>query len=79
MIYNIELRPLIDWRSYRHSKQAVDARMLSCFSRVQLLVTPWTVAQQAALSTESSWQEYLSGLPFPPPPPPPQMLVLANI
>ena len=52
---------------YGHSKQAVGARMLSGFSRVQLLVTPWTVARQAALSTESSWQEYWSGLPFPPP------------
>ena len=36
-------------------------------SRVQLLVTPWTVARQAPLSTGFSRQEYWSGLPRPPP------------
>ena len=36
-------------------------------SRVQLLVTPWTVARQAPLSTGFSRQEYWSGLPCPPP------------
>ena len=30
-------------------------------------VTPWTVACQALLSMELSWQEYWSGLSFPPP------------
>ena len=30
-------------------------------------VAPWTVAHQAYLSTEFSWQEYHSGLPFPTP------------
>ena len=35
--------------------------------RVQLFVTPWTVALQAPLSKEFSRQEYWSGLPFPPP------------
>ena len=35
--------------------------MLSCFSRVQLFVTPWTVALQAPLSMEFSGQEYWSG------------------
>ena len=34
-------------------------------SRVQLLVTSWTVAHQAPLSMEFSRQEYWSGLPFP--------------
>ena len=29
--------------------------------------TPWTVAHQAPLSMEFSWQEYQSGLPFPSP------------
>ena len=33
-------------------------------SRVQLLVTPWTVAYQAPPSMEFSRQEYWSGLPF---------------
>ena len=36
-------------------------------SRVQLFVTPWTVAYQAPLSMEFSRQEYWSGLPFPSP------------
>ena len=34
-------------------------------SRVQLFVTPWTVAHQALLSMGFSRQEYWSGLPFP--------------
>ena len=41
--------------------------MLSCFSRVQFFVTPWTVARQASLSMGFSRQEYWSGLPCPPP------------
>ena len=36
-------------------------------SRVQLFVTPWTVAWQAPLSMEFSRQEYWSGLLFPSP------------
>ena len=43
------------------------ACMLSHFSRVQLFVTPWTIAHQAPLSVGFSRQEYLSGLPFPSP------------
>ena len=39
--------------------------MLSCFSRVQLFATLWTVARQAPLSVGFSRQEYGSGLPFP--------------
>ena len=39
--------------------------MLSCFSRVQQFVTPWTVARQAPLSMGFSRQEYWSGFPFP--------------
>ena len=35
------------------------------FSRVQLLVTPWTVAYQVPPSMGFSKQEYWSGLPFP--------------
>ena len=34
--------------------------MLSCFSCVQLFVTPWTVACQAPLSMGFSRQEYWS-------------------
>ena len=40
------------------------ACVLSC---VQPFATPWTVAQQAPLSTGFSRQEYWSGLPFPTP------------
>ena len=41
--------------------------MLSCFSRVWLLVTLGTVACQAPLSMGVSRQEHWSGLPCPPP------------
>ena len=34
-------------------------------TRVQLFVTPWTVAYQASLSMGFSRQEYWSGMPFP--------------
>ena len=40
--------------------------VLSCFSRVRLFATLWTVAHQAPLSMGFSRQEYSSGLPFPP-------------
>ena len=43
------------------------ACVLSHFSRVQLCVTPWTVAHQAALSVGFSRQGPWSGLPCPPP------------
>ena len=36
-------------------------------SRIQLFVTPQTVAYQAPLSMGLSRQEYWSGVPFPPP------------
>ena len=36
-------------------------------SHIQLFVTPWTIAYQAALSMGFSRQEYWSGLPCPPP------------
>ena len=36
-------------------------------SRVQLFVTPWTVAYQAPMSMGFSRQESWSGLPFPSP------------
>ena len=39
--------------------------MLSCFGRVWLCVTLWTVAQKAPPSTGFSRQEYWSGLLFP--------------
>ena len=41
--------------------------VLSCFSRVRLFTTLWTIAHQAPLSMGFSRQEYWSELPFPPP------------
>ena len=41
--------------------------VLSCFSRVLLLATPWTVARQNPLSMGFSKQEYWTGLPYPTP------------
>ena len=41
--------------------------MLSCFSRVQPFVTPWTIACQTSLFMGFYRQDYWSGLPFPPP------------
>ena len=41
--------------------------LLSCFSRVQLCVTPETAAHQAPPSLGFSRQEHWSGLPFPSP------------
>ena len=41
--------------------------MLSCFSRVQLFVTPWHVAHRAPLSMGFSQQVYWNGLLCPPP------------
>ena len=41
--------------------------MLSCFNRVQLCATLWTIACQAPLSMGFPRQEYWSGLPWPPP------------
>ena len=38
--------------------------MLSRFSHVRLLVTPWTAGRQVLLSIEFSRQEYYSGLLF---------------
>ena len=37
------------------------------FSRVQIFVSPGTVARQASLSMGFFREEYWSGLPFPPP------------
>ena len=41
--------------------------ILSCFSRVWLFTTLWTVAQQTSLSMGFSRQDYWRGLPFPSP------------
>ena len=41
--------------------------LLSHFSRVRLLVTPWTSAHQAPPTMGFSRQEYWSGMPLPSP------------
>ena len=41
--------------------------VLSCFSRVWLFATLWTIAYQVPLSMGFSTEEYWSGLPCPPP------------
>ena len=41
--------------------------VVQSLGRVQLFVTPWTVAHQAPLSIGFSRQAYWSGLPFPSP------------
>ena len=41
--------------------------MLTCFSRVQLFLTQWTVAHSEPLSSGFSRQKYWTGLPCPPP------------
>ena len=45
----------------------VDWGVVCVLSRVQLFVTPWTVARQAPLSMGFFRQECWSGLPFPTP------------
>ena len=40
--------------------------VLSCFSRVRLCATTWTITRQIPLSMGLSRQEYWSGLAFPP-------------
>ena len=50
------------WNDIKWANQC--AYVLSC---VWLFVTPWTIAYPAPLSTESSRQEYWSGLPYPTP------------
>ena len=44
-----------------------ERKKVKLFSRVQLFVTPWTIACQAPLSMGFSRQEYWSGLTFPSP------------
>ena len=43
----------------------ITCAMLSCFSRVQFFVTPWTVAHQTPLSRGFSRQEYWSWVSVP--------------
>ena len=49
------------------SESEVTQVKVKLLSRVQLFLTPWTVAYQAPVSMGFSRQEYWSGLPFPSP------------
>ena len=60
-------RQILYQLSYKGSPYGILLLLLSCFSRVQLCVTPEMAAHQAPPSLGSSRQEYWSGLPFPPP------------
>ena len=62
MSYSVVLQKLT-----QHCKSTMCACMLSLFSRVQLLATPWTVMHQAPMSMRLSRQEYWSGLSYPSP------------
>ena len=54
-------------RSRIWSRNASSWGISSCFTRVRLLVTLWTVVCWAPLSKGFSRQEYWRGLPCPPP------------
>ena len=58
------------WQNFEVSASVFHSEhvcLLSRFSRVQLFVTPWTVAHQAPRPMGFSRQEDYSGLPCPPP------------
>ena len=50
-----------------YSQWVLHVCMLSCFSHVWLLVTPWTIIHQAPFSMGFFKQECWCQLPFPPP------------
>ena len=61
-----EAATLYNWLMPGLKQRQVKVKVKS-LSRVQLFVTPWTVAYQASPSMGFSRQEYWSGLPFPSP------------
>ena len=67
----IKLEPIIQSEVSQKEKHQYSMLLLllllSCFSRVQLCVTPETAAHQAPPSLGFSRQEHWSGLPFPSP------------
>ena len=56
-----------EWNCCEWLSMHVQGSVLSCFNRVRLFLTLWTVARQALLSMGFSRQEYCSGLPCPSP------------
>ena len=57
----------LEWVAISFSNAWKWKNKVKLLSRVQLLVTPWTAAHQAPLSTGFSRQEYWSGVPLPSP------------
>ena len=57
----------IPWSKKTDELGCKERKKVTSLSRVQLFVTPWTVAYQASPSMGFSRQEYWSGLPFPSP------------
>ena len=57
----------LEWVAISFSSAGKWKVKVKSMSRVQLLVTPWTTAQQAPPSMGFSRQEYWSGVPLPSP------------
>ena len=65
--WQCQRRGLVTQSRFLASHMLLCVCLLSCFSRVWLFATLWTVACQIRLSMGFSRQEYWSGLPCPPP------------
>ena len=61
------LQAILEWVAISFSNAWKWKVKVKSLSRVQLFMTPWTVAHQAPLSVGFSRQEYWSGLPLPSP------------
>ena len=67
--FQLSISSAESWNSKRchgRSRSLICVNVLSCFHRVRLCATPWTVALQAPLCVGFFRQEYWSGLPCPP-------------
>ena len=58
---------ILEWVAISFSNARKQKMKVKSFSRVQLLATPWTAADQAPPSMRFSSQEYWSGVPLPSP------------
>ena len=71
LLWKISLSPFYRWADWCGNRlkdlELCPACLLSCFSRVRLFVTLWSIACQAPQSMGFSRQEYWSRLPCPPP------------
>ena len=68
-IHGIFWATVLEWGAIAFSPivKQLYSNVVSHFSRIQLLVTPWTAAHQAPPSMGFSRQEYWSGVPLPSP------------